>query len=119
MLGQVGDPFLCTPPVRLEGHDIVTDLLDVGLFLLVDLVVGLALALIVVEVTVEELAPGVLAPPLCRGASPVLVEPDALQLGRTLDPTAWGLLHLGVPLDVDLCLVFRLLFRVHTVLVGP
>ena len=64
--------------------------------------VGLALSLLVLEVTVEKEDARVLDPPGHLGVGDVLVEHDATQHPRVLDRAAGDLLHLGVSLGVDL-----------------
>ena len=111
VLRQVGDALLGDDEVGLVGDDVVAYLLDVGLLLLEDLGkvlllqhldVGLALALLVLEVAVEQEDARVLDAPPHLGVRHVLVEHDPVEDAGVLDGAAGDLLDLGVALRVDL-----------------
>ena len=98
VLRQVGDALLGDDQVGLVRDDVVADLLDVGLLLLEDLGkvlllqhldVGLALALLVLEVAVEQEDARVLDAPPHLGVRHVLVEHDAVEDAGVLDRAAW------------------------------
>mmetsp|Transcript_14603 Transcript_14603/g.29778 ORF Transcript_14603/g.29778 Transcript_14603/m.29778 type:complete len:428 (+) Transcript_14603:27-1310(+) len=111
VLGEVTHALLCDDNVGVKGDDLRALVLDVLLLhaehgvpvgLVSDLDVRLGLALLVLEGAIEEHDTGVLDAPAHLGVRDVLVEHDAVQDLAVVDLTAGDLLHLGIPLDVDL-----------------